>query len=884
VSVRRATPEGGWKAVDTRGPLRRAGAFLVAGLLLATVVGWLLVSNHRAAAQRRADVLAQHASTLELAAVVAAHAIDSAEGSLGAAALSPAMTAFLEGVELGMSEQYGLAMARAGISDQLRQLTRPDPRGGDILFDRVALHGLDGSRMLEFTGSAGDPVGGGPAPGGGNEGIFISADGTQVLVARPVVVRGTARAVVSGQVAQALLARVLAHPGRPGATPVHLHLVDATGTPYRGKGIRHAAPLPDGAHRLSGDGLGVPVTGSPEGEGRGLLAARVPLRGRSLSVVDVHPVAEIFQDVPSEGASANLAVAVALVLGAVVLGVVLNVRSLVRRTRLEESSAREREVGEKTEALEREAAERQRLERTRAVLANALEQSADAVAIADTALRIEHVNPAFERLVGRPAAALRDTTLLDVMGPQAEATAEGTGLLAALREGRPWRGELAGMRADGSAFDARVSAAQVRDGARKVTHHVFSVRDVTQEKREKENRRHAQKLEAIGTLAGGVAHDFNNLLTAINGYASLGIESLPPGDPLREDLEEIRRAGARASDLTRQLLAFGRRQVLKAEPLDAGEVVLGVQKMLGRLLGETIHLVTELQPATWRVRADRGQVEQVLVNLAVNARDAMPSGGRLGISTANVVVTEREAARHAEGMPGEFVRLRVSDTGVGMPPEVLARVFEPFFTTKEAGKGTGLGLSTVYGIVHQSRGFVGVKSAPGAGTTFDVYLPRDAGPAVPESRDAGPEADRAAAGEVVLVAEDEDQVRSLIVSRLAARGYAVLSAADGREALRVAEQRRDRIDVLVADVVMPRLSGPELARLLRRTHPETVTVFISGYAEEPLFREGAERDAAFLSKPFEVDELCRLIRSVLDRPDRDGFPDEANSCQPRHPA
>jgi CheY-like chemotaxis protein len=220
-----------------------------------------------------------------------------------------------------------------------------------------------------------------------------------------------------------------------------------------------------------------------------------------------------------------------------------------------------------------------------------------------------------------------------------------------------------------------------------------------------------------------------------------------------------------------------------------------------------------------------------------------------------------------------------------MPPEVLARVFEPFFTTKEPGKGTGLGLSTVYGIVHQSHGFVGVRSAPGAGTTFDVFLPRDTSVQPSETREDGREAGREAAGEVVLVAEDEEQVRSLVVSRLAARGYAVLSAADGREALRVAEQRRDRIDVLVADVVMPRMSGPELARQLRRSHPEAAVIFISGYAEEPTFREGVDRDAAFLSKPFEVDELCQLIRAVLDRTERrDGPRGGANSCQARHPA
>jgi signal transduction histidine kinase/ActR/RegA family two-component response regulator len=428
---------------------------------------------------------------------------------------------------------------------------------------------------------------------------------------------------------------------------------------------------------------------------------------------------------------------------------------------------------------------------------------------------------------------------------------------------------IAGARADGHSFDARVSVAPVRDASGTVSHFVLTARDVTDELREQEGRRHAQRLEAIGTLAGGVAHDFNNLLTAINGYATMALEDLQAGDPLREDLEEIRNAGQRAADLTRQLLAFGRRQVLTPEALDPSVVVGGIQKMLGRIIGEHVHLVTNLQPDVWPIRADRGQVEQVLVNLAVNARDAMPDGGRLAVSTANVRVSEAEARRHPEGAPGNFVRLRVEDTGLGMSQEVLARVFEPFFTTKAQGKGTGLGLSTVYGIVRQSHGFVGVTSAPGAGTTFDVYLPRDTADRLPAAPGQEEDPGTLAAGEVVLVVEDEEQVRSLVVSQLTARGYAVLSAADGREALRVAESRTEPIDVLLADVVMPRMSGPELARLLQRAHPETVVIFMSGYAEEAVLAQGSPGAGGdFIGKPFAVDALAARIRQLLARKGR----------------
>jgi PAS domain S-box-containing protein len=868
VSPHRSTSEGLWRAVDTRGPVRRTAAFLTAGVALAAVVGWLLLENYRFTTGRRNDLLREHAAALVLRASVLDNALAVAERSLDAASESPEVGALLESQELGLSEQYGLALSRAATRDRLRTVIRHGQFGAEPTFTHVALLDRAGNEVAG-VGPAGDASGitWRPTPGDVG-GILLLPDEARLVLVHDVVRGGVTVGTLVGFVAPDPVTRALVQGFRRGPEPAHSYLVDAAGAPFRGAGLRHEAPLPKDVHAIPSDGMGVVVADETRPGARSIVA-RVSVPGRNLFIVDVHPYEAFFRDIPSEASSANLAAAVALVLGAVVLGVVMNVRALIRRTRQEESSARAREVGEKNDALEREAAERQRVERSRAVLANALEQSADAVAIVDTALRIVHVNAAFEQITGRPGGDARGRMLLEAFAPAAPGTPEGQSLLTAIREGRPWRGVLAGARADGLSFDARVSVAPVRDATGTVTHQVLSARDVTDELREQEGRRHAQRLEAIGTLAGGVAHDFNNLLTAINGYATVALEDLQPGDPLREDLEEIRNAGERAADLTRQLLAFGRRQVLTPESIDLGAVVAGIQKMLGRLIGEQVHLVTNLGSDAWLIRADRGQVEQVLVNLAVNARDAMPSGGRLVVSTANVRVSDAEARRHPEGAAGDFVRLRVEDTGLGMSQEVLARVFEPFFTTKDQGKGTGLGLSTVYGIVRQSHGFVEVTSAPGAGTTFDVYLPRDTAETLPAAPGKERDRTRAAAGEVVLVVEDEEQVRSLVVSQLTARGYAVLSAADGREALRIAEPRGERIDVLLADVVMPRMSGPELARLLHRSHPETAVIYMSGYAEEAVLAQGTLGSGSdFIGKPFAVDDLTARIRQLLARSGR----------------
>ena len=368
----------------------------------------------------------------------------------------------------------------------------------------------------------------------------------------------------------------------------------------------------------------------------------------------------------------------------------------------------------------------------------------------------------------------------------------------------------------------------------------------------------AQKLEAIGRLAGGVAHDFNNVLTAILGSSELLLLDTPRDATNREEIEIIRDAATRAQDLIRQLLAFSARQVLQPAVIDLNALVKNLGRMLRRLIGEDLALATELAPDLGSVRVDPGQVEQVLVNLAVNARDAMPDGGRLTIRTANVDVAES-----GELATGRYVLVEVSDTGIGMDAPTLARAFEPFFTTKERGKGTGLGLASAYGIVRQSGGQITVSSTPGAGTTFRIHLPRVDAP-VDTARATSPVTAPAAGTETVLVAEDEQIVRVLIRKVLEQAGYTVLLAGGGAEALQVAERHAGPIHLLVTDVVMPGMSGRELARRVVERWPATKVLYMSGYADDAVERHGVlDPGTAFMQKPFTPSALARRVRDVL---------------------
>jgi two-component system cell cycle sensor histidine kinase/response regulator CckA len=398
--------------------------------------------------------------------------------------------------------------------------------------------------------------------------------------------------------------------------------------------------------------------------------------------------------------------------------------------------------------------------------------------------------------------------------------------------------------------------------------------DVTEQKALEMQMRHAQKMEAVGRLAGGIAHDFNNLLTVIAGYCDITLLKLGPNDPLRNNIDQVNKACDRAAGLTRHLLAFSRKQVLRPKALNLNTILSEMNRMMPPLIGEDIQLVIELCPNLRRVKADAGQIEQILANLAVNARDSMPSGGELSMKTSNIVLDHEIASRFESVPSGLYVLLTVSDTGHGMNPETLCQVFEPFFTTKEVGKGTGLGLSTVHGIVKQSGGYVSVDSEVGRGTTFKIYLPQ-VDDEVVEVETRAPTA-LLKGKETVLLVEDDNQVRSIAATALEISGYDVLLAAHGDEALLLCERTNKKIDLLLTDIVMPRMSGQELSTRLLKMRPGMGVLYMSGYSENAITHHGVmEKGTEFIEKPFSLEALTRKVRRVLDKAD---YPDTQDSA------
>jgi two-component system cell cycle sensor histidine kinase/response regulator CckA len=488
-----------------------------------------------------------------------------------------------------------------------------------------------------------------------------------------------------------------------------------------------------------------------------------------------------------------------------------------------------------------------------------IDASPAAIEALDLDGRVRLWNAAAERLFGWTAAEVVGRRL-PILPEEAAA------LEAALHEGRSVTGAPARRPTrDGRTVEVSLSRAPLRGPGGAMTGVVEILLDASDQRRLEEQLVQARKMEAVGRLAGGIAHDFNNVLAVIQGFAWISHSGLVPADPMREDLDQVLRAVDRAVGLTRQLLAFSRKQVFHLEVIDVNALVTDVQKMLNRVIGEDVELQTRLSPTAGRVRADAGQLEQVLLNLAVNARDAMPRGGVLNIETSHVFVDEDDGQLRLELEPGEYVMIAVSDTGVGMDRPTMDHIFEPFFTTKEMGRGTGLGLSTVYGIVKQSRGHITVDSRPGVGTTFRIYLPRTQA----KKTDITVRIERPTVlrgSETVLVVEDEEMVRQLASHVLRRSGYVVLEAANAGEALMIGEKHETRIDLLLSDVVMPRVSGADLARRLRALRPTMKVLFMSGYSEEAIAQHGlAELTFGLLEKPFTPQALLTEVRETLDQ-------------------
>ncbi len=526
--------------------------------------------------------------------------------------------------------------------------------------------------------------------------------------------------------------------------------------------------------------------------------------------------------------------------------------------------------------------ERRATEEERTRLIDIIESTSDMVGFGTADGRVRYINRAGRRMLGIPLDEdLTATTFPQYLSPWAVKILQQEAMPGAARD-EVWEGESALLARSGREIPCSQVVTAHKDSHGTVAYFSTIMRDITDLKKselvleqrveaEIQARKQteqlllqAQKMEGIGRLAGGVAHDFNNLLSVILSYSEMIQSDLKEGDPLRADVEEIRKAGSRAADLTRQLLAFSRQQVLQPRIVDLNETTASMRNMIGRLVGEDVD-VQLTTAATGRVKCDPGQMEQVVMNLVVNARDAMPDGGTLTIETADVVLDEAFARKHVGATAGPHVMLAVSDTGVGIEAGNVSRIFEPFFTTKEKGKGTGLGLSTVYGIVRQSSGCLSVDSDPGQGTTFRVYLPRTA--AVEDESQPGPPPARRRGSETVLLVEDEPQLRALARGILQRRGYRVLEAQNGGEALLLCEQHTATIHLLLTDVVMPQMNGRQLAERLGTLRPEMRVLYVSGYTDDVILRHGVlEKNVAFLPKPFTPDVLAGKVREVLDAP------------------
>lgn len=497
------------------------------------------------------------------------------------------------------------------------------------------------------------------------------------------------------------------------------------------------------------------------------------------------------------------------------------------------------------------------------------ENAEDLIAVVDAAGNRLYNSPSYGRLLGYTPAEIKGSSGLDQVHPEdrelvMEAARE------AHRTGVGRQLEYRFKHKDGTWRVLESSASPVRNAKGEIDQLIIVNRDVTERKKseevlrlKEEQLRQSQKMEAVGRLSGGIAHDFNNLLGVIIGYSEVLEGNLEGNDALQKKVMEIKKAGTRASSLTRQLLAFSRQQVMQPEILDLNLVVNDLAKMLRRLIGEDIEIEILDEPGLGKVKADLSQLEQVIMNLVVNARDAMPEGGKLTISTSNVELGADVVAKLPYVQTGPYVQLCVADTGTGMDAETMLHIFEPFFTTKEKGKGTGLGLATVYGVVKQSEGYIWVDSEPGKGTTFKVYLPLAVrGVAAPIIEQAPVRAPRGS--ETVLVAEDEDSLRTLVSDLLEQNGYKVLSASNGTKALEIAEKYDGPVHLLLTDVVMPGMGGPALAKTLARVRPETRMLFMSGYIEfHSAGSSNLPRDIKMLQKPFSNDTLIREVGAAL---------------------
>ncbi|MGZ9148371.1 MAG: PAS domain S-box protein [Candidatus Deferrimicrobiaceae bacterium] len=844
-------------------------AAVLAGIVVVVYVVLLLLSNYRSERDLQRNLLAQFEQETKIRAKALEYFLSTAKENINNLATSREIFTFFENRDLGMSMEYGLKLSLFPIRERFLGLVRRTRIGGVPLYSRVVLVDREGGLLVDTDDppSRSEPVGKAfVAPRHSENPVIDLPDGNEIVVSHPFIFKdryeGQIIASIPLDVPYASLLRE-----EQGSN--HLLYIGVSGTgeirvPNAVASVTAPSHLPPPGSIPPGKPVKFTAT-TPEGTSRDMLACRQPVEGTPISVIQVLDATEILGHVtPTEQVGRMGLAALAILLGTIYT-LVLSIRSLVLKHGLDGSLLREKEIQRKNEQLQVEIAERIKAEEAQARLGMAVEQAAEVIMISDTDGTIQYVNPAFERISGysREEAIGKNPRILK-SGRHEEAFYRV--LWDTLARGETWSGNLINRRKDGKLFEEVAVISPVRDAGGTVVNYVAVKRDVTHEVQLEEELRQMQKMEAVGKLAGGIAHDFNNLMTVINGFSEL-LQGRPGLDSTcRKEVDEIRKAGDRAAALTRQLLAFSRRQMLQPKTVDLGKVTSEMDNLLRRLIGEDIELVTVAGKALWNVKVDPGQIEQVVMNLVVNSRDAMPSGGRITIETANAVFADDYLGTHPVVRPGSYVMLAVSDTGIGMDEETKGRIFEPFFTTKEQGKGTGLGLSTVYGIVKQSKGYIWAYSEVGKGTTFKVYLPQ-AEEGIKETSSPGKPVRAGGKGcETLLLAEDEDLVRELARTILEEKGYRVLDARDGHEAVEIAGRHDGPIHMLVTDVVMPRMSGGELARRMDELRPGIRVLYMSGYTENAIVHHGVlDSGTAFVQKPFHIETLTRAIREELDR-------------------
>jgi PAS domain S-box-containing protein len=505
---------------------------------------------------------------------------------------------------------------------------------------------------------------------------------------------------------------------------------------------------------------------------------------------------------------------------------------------------------------------RKRADAERKQLMAAFEQVAEVVVMTDAQGIIQFVNPAFEQTTGyaREEVIGRNPRILN-SGVQDEPFYHN--LWDTISSGQIWGGRMVNKRKDGTLYTEESTISPVRDTSGLIVNYVAVKRDITGHLRLAAQFRQAQKMEAVGLLAGGVAHDFNNILSVILGYSEMALKKVDPAQPLHADLAEIYKAAIRSADITRQLLAFARKQTIVPVVLDLNRNVEAMLRMLQRFIGEDIDLAWLPEAGLWPVKMDPAQIDQILANLCVNARDAIADVGKVIIETGNAVFNETYCAQYSGYLAGEYVLLAVSDDGRGMDKEILDHIFEPFFTSKDAGQGTGLGLSTVYGIVKQNGGFINVYSEPGKGTTFKIYLPRYAGDAV-DTRLESPSETPLGLGETILVVEDDSALLTMDEMILGELGYRVLTAAKPGEAIRLAEEFAGEIQLVVTDIIMPEMNGRDLAERMQSLYPGTKILFMSGYTADVIAHRGVlDKGVNFIQKPFSIKDMAVKVREAL---------------------